>query len=92
LHWQNWHASKVGVDSGVEDGIDIGIGVNVRGGEISFSSSLKTDICAGAGVCASSGASVGEFTLGCSSLCVQVRVFSSYHVNASINVRGDCIS
>jgi hypothetical protein len=39
----------------VEDGIDIGIGVNVRGGEISFSSSLKTDICAGAGVCASSG-------------------------------------
>jgi hypothetical protein len=48
----------------VEDGIDIGIGVNVGGGEISFFSSLKNEICAGAGVCASSGVCVGEFILG----------------------------
>jgi hypothetical protein len=70
----------------VEDGIDIGIGVNVGGGEISFFFSLKNEICAGAGVCASSGFVLGssywDCKLGCSSLCVQVRVFSSYHLNA----------
>jgi hypothetical protein len=41
----------VGVDGGVEDRIDIGVGVNVGGGEIFSVSGLRAEICTGGGLC-----------------------------------------
>jgi hypothetical protein len=44
----------VGVDDGVEDGIDVGGAVNVGGGAV-LVSGLSAEVCVGAGVCASWG-------------------------------------
>jgi hypothetical protein len=38
----------------VEDGIDVGVGVNVGGGAV-FVTGLRAEICTGAGVCESRG-------------------------------------
>jgi hypothetical protein len=44
----------VGVDDSVEDGIDVGVGVNVGGGEVFLfvDCGLRAEVCTGAGVCA----------------------------------------
>jgi hypothetical protein len=51
----------------VEDGIGIGVGVNAGGWRNIFVTGVRTEICTGAGVCASWGVCVGGvFVLGCS--------------------------
>jgi hypothetical protein len=44
----------VGVDDGVEDGIDVAVRVSL-GGRAVYVSGLRAEICKGAGVCASEG-------------------------------------
>jgi hypothetical protein len=64
--------AKAGVDDGVENGIDVAVGVNVGGVDV-FVSGVRAEICTGAGVCASC-ASWGVH-IGCSSWGVQVCAF-----------------
>jgi hypothetical protein len=59
----------------VEDGIDIGVGVNAGCGEILFVTGLRAEICTGAGVCASCG------------LCVRVIILLGFQVGVFKCVR-----
>jgi hypothetical protein len=66
---------KAGADDGVEDGIDVAVGVNAGGGAV-FVSGLRAEICTCAGVCAMLGVQVCAFKLG-----VQVGAFCEFLVS-----------
>jgi hypothetical protein len=78
-----------GIDDRVEDGIVIGVGVNVGGGEI-FLLLDGSEICTGAGVCASWGVHIGFSKLGCPSWGVQVCAFKFVRSSLCFQVGAFC--